>query len=244
MPPGSRPVRARPRVMPLKADLETSVDQIISTRWAQRDGRVVPESDDSVKFIHDAVTLDATFVYADLADSPALAQRDKYLAAEVFQAFLNSTSRVMLSENGEIRSFDGDRVMAVFIGDDKNSRASRCALKINWVFSKSVKPKLEAAYSGKLAGFALNYAAGVDTGEVWAVRGGVRNNSDLVWVGRAPNLSAKLSAMRDGLNRTWITGAVYDRLERASKFANGLDMWTQRRWTQQGDMRVFCSNYC
>jgi class 3 adenylate cyclase len=229
--------------MPLRADLESSVDQIIKTAWAERDGRVVPESDDSVKFIHDAVTLDATFLYADLADSTTLAQRDKFIAAEVFQAFLNSTSRVMLSERGEIRSFDGDRVMAVFIGDDKNSRAARCALKINWAFSNIVKPKLEAAYATKFGGYALNYAAGIDTGKIWAVRGGVRNNSDLVWVGRAPNLAAKLSAMREGVNRTWITGAVYERLEKASKYSNGVDMWTPRTWTQQGKMRVYCSGY-
>ena len=229
--------------MPLRADLENSVDQIIKTPWAKRDGRVVPESDDSVKFIHDAVALDATFLYADLADSTALAQCDKFLAAEVFQAFLNSTSRVMLSEHGEIRSFDGDRVMTVFVGDDKNSRAARCALKINWAFSNIVKPKLEAAYAAKLGGYSLNYAAGIDTGEIWAVRGGVRNNSDLVWVGRAPNLAAKLSSMREGLNRTWITGTVYDRLERASKFSGGVDMWTPRSWTAQGNMRVHCSNY-
>ncbi len=229
--------------MSLKDDLEHTVDEIIKTTWAKRDGRVVPESDDSVKFIHDAVTLDATFLYADLADSTGLAQRDKFLASEVFQAFLNSTSRVMLSERGEIRSFDGDRVMAVFIGNDKNSRASRCALKINWAFSHIVKPKLESAYAAKLAGYSLNYSAGIDTGEVWAVRGGVRNNSDLVWVGRAPNVAAKLSAMRDGLNRTWITGTVYDRLEKRSKYAKEVDMWKQRRWTQQGDMRVYCSNY-
>ena len=229
--------------MPLKADLENTIDQIIRTPWDKRDGRIVPESDDSVKFIHDAVTLDATFLYADLADSTALAQRDKFLAAEVFQAFLSSTSRVILSESGEIRSFDGDRVMAVFIGTDKNSRAARCALKINWAFSKVVKPKLEAAYSAKLGGYALNYAVGIDSGEVWAVRGGVRSNSDLVWVGRAPNLAAKLSARRDGMNRTWITGTVYDRLGSTSKFSSGTDMWTRRSWTPQDGMRVYCSNY-
>lgn len=125
----------------------------------------------------------------------------------------------MPSESGDIRSFDGDRVMAVFIVNDKNSRAARCALKINWAFSKIVKPKLENAYAAKLGGYELSYASGIDTGEVWAVRGGVRNNSDLVWVGRAPNLAAKLSGIRDGLNRTWITGGVYDRLECASKFS-------------------------
>ena len=132
---------------------------------------------------------------------------------------------------------------SVFIGDDKNSRAARCALKINWVFTHIVKPKLEAAYLSKFGSYTLNYAAGLDTGEVWAVRGGVRDNSDLVWVGRPPNIAAKLSALRVGLNRTWITGTVYDRLENASKYSKGIDMWQERVWKQQAGMRIFCSNY-
>jgi hypothetical protein len=39
--------------MPRKADLEANLEQIIKTKWDKRDGRVVPESDDSVKFIHE-----------------------------------------------------------------------------------------------------------------------------------------------------------------------------------------------
>jgi len=229
--------------MGLKADLERNVDDIIKTQWNKRDGRVVPDTDDSISFIHDAVLLEATFLYADLADSTNLARRDAFLAAEVFQAFLSCTSRVLLSEKGEIRSFDGDRVMAVFIGDDKNSRAARCALKINWVFSNIVKPKVMNAYGTKLKDFDLNYATGLDTGSVWAVRGGVRNNSDLVWVGRAPNLAAKLSALRDGIYRTWITGSVYDRLRNESKYSKGVDMWEKRSWTAQDKMRIFRSSY-
>jgi len=229
--------------MGLKNELEQNVADIIKTKWEKRDGKDVPDTDDSIKFIHDAVLLDATFLYADLADSTSLARQDAFLAAEVFQAFLSSTTRVLLSEKGEIRSFDGDRVMAVFIGDDKNSRATRCALKINWAFSNIVKPQLMNAYGSKLQGYDLNYGTGIDTSTVWAVRGGVRNNSDLVWVGRAPNLAAKLSALRDGLKRTWITGDVYDKLQEKSKFSKGVDMWEKRSWTPQNKMRIYCSSY-
>jgi adenylate cyclase len=230
--------------MGLRTDLENSVDEIIRTQWARREGRVVPESDDSIKFIHDAVLLDATFVYADLADSTALAKKDKHLTAEVLQAFLSCTSRVLLSEGGAIRSFDGDRVMAVFIGDDRNSRAARCALKISWVFSMIVKPKLETAYRSKLASYSLSYGSGIDSGSVWAVRGGVRDNSDLIWVGRAPNLAAKLSAIRDGVFYTFITGSVYDSLDKSTKFApDGRNMWEERVWTSEDKMRIYRSHY-
>lgn len=61
--------------MGLKQELESNVDAAIKTVWGRREGREreVPEYDDRVKFIRDAVELDATFVYADLRDSTSLA---------------------------------------------------------------------------------------------------------------------------------------------------------------------------
>ena len=75
------------------------------------------------------------------------------------------------------------------------------------------------------------------------MRGGVRDNSDLVWVGRAPNLAAKLSALRVDGYPTWITGTVYDGLDNNTKFSDGKNMWEQRVWKTQGDMRIYRSNY-
>ena len=230
-------------VLGLKSEIEQNVDTIIRTQWDQREGRDVPESDDRIKFIHDAVELDATFLYTDLADSTELAKKDKYVASEVFQAFLSTTARIMLSEGGAIRSFDGDRVMAVFVGNSKNSTATRCALKINFAFREVVKPKLERAYGAKLSPYALAYAAGVDTGRIWAIRGGVRDNSDLVWVGRAPSLAAKLSAIRAPGYPTWITASVYDVLSEGSKYSKGTDMWEQMTWKAQGNTRIYRSSY-
>lgn len=228
----------------LKDDLINNVDSIIAANWQVADGRVVPESE-KVPFIGNAVRLDATFLYADLADSTALASRSHQVAAEVFQCFLSSASRLIRAEGGEIRSFDGDRVMAVFIGNMKNSTAARCALKINWAFIHVVRPKLLAAYPAALQGYNISYCSGIDTGEIWAVRGGVRDDSDLVWVGKSPNLAAKLSAIRDGEYHTYITKNVYDRLEDNSKFGGNprRDMWESRVWTSQGSMSVYRSNF-
>lgn len=229
--------------MGLKSDLEAAVDGIIAAAYDQRDGKVVPESED-VKFMHDAVALEATFLYADLADSTELARRNKAIASDVFQCFLSSASRVILSEKGAIRSFDGDRVMAVFIGDGQRTAAARTALRIHYAFTHIVKPKLELAYPASLLDFDLNYGAGIDCGEIWAVRGGVRDNSDLVWVGRAPNLAAKLSGFREGAFRTRITAAVYERLNDSAKYDNdGVDMWEPQTWDDQDGMLYYRSSY-
>ena len=230
--------------MGLKEDIAANIDTIIATRWATRDGRVVPESD-GIKFHGDAVKLDGTFLYADLADSTGIAALDRHLAAEIFQCFLSTASRVLRNFGGEIRSFDGDRVMAVFIGDDQNLRAGRAAFCLNWAFSHVLKPKIEAAYSAKLRALALNYGCGMDAGSVWVIRGGVRDNSDLVWIGSAPNLAAKLSELRNGAYRTWITGPLYDALPRERKFnsADGKSMWEERTWTAHKGLRIYRSSW-
>lgn len=229
--------------MGLKDDLVKNVTDIIAAKRELREGRKVPESGD-VGFLGAAVSLDVVFLYADLRDSTALATKDKNVAADVFQVFLSTMSRVIKSEGGEIRSFDGDRVMAVFIGDSRFDCAARCGLKMSWAFLNVVKPKLETAYPKDLAGFTLAYTTGIDAGPIWAVRGGVRNDSDLVWVGRAPNLGAKLSAMKTGV-RTYITGTVYDKL--SANLKNGgnpiQSMWDARLWTDQGQMRIYRSNW-
>jgi hypothetical protein len=48
------------------------------------------------------------------------------------------------SYGGEIRSYDGDRVMAIFITGAKNTTAAECALKINYAMQRIVEPALYA----------------------------------------------------------------------------------------------------
>src|SRR5436305_868835 len=80
----------------------------------------------------EAVELDATVLYADLADSTGLVQGYKdWFAAEVYKTYLMAASELIKNNDGTITAFDGDRVMGVFIGGSKNSSAARCALQIN-----------------------------------------------------------------------------------------------------------------
>src|SRR5437016_4133112 len=117
--------------MALKDDLSSDVDRILRQEWNVRDGQVVPKTED-VPLEGGAVKLTATMLYADLADSTDLAMNyDRRIAAKVFKSFLSCSSKIIRSVGGEIRSFDGDRVMGVFVGNNKNTAAAKCALKIN-----------------------------------------------------------------------------------------------------------------
>ncbi|MEQ1764299.1 MAG: adenylate/guanylate cyclase domain-containing protein, partial [Pyrinomonadaceae bacterium] len=207
--------------MSLKDDVTNDVDSTIAKEWDTRDGQVVPKTED-VKLAGGAVKLNATILYADLADSTKLAMDyDKRVAAKIFKCYLSSCSRIIKNFGGEIRSFDGDRVMGVFVGSTKNTAAAKTALTINWAFMNLIKPKLEAKYATLKNGiYTLAQCVGVDTSEVLVVRGGVREQNDLVWIGRAPNIAAKLSSRRNSPYHSYITREVFIPMLEEAKYAS------------------------
>lgn len=219
--------------MALEDDLRSEIRNIFLTRWQTREGRVVPEPE-NVALGNDAVTLEATVLYADLVGSTRLVdERTPSLAAEVYKTFLAASCRVIREQGGAITSFDGDRVMAVFIGDNKNSNAATAALKINHVVTKLINPELSAIY--KENAYSVQHVIGIDTSTLFVARTGIRNANDLVWVGRAANYAAKLCDLRNPLRATWITEAVFTRLNETAKFG-GVDkklMWERNTWVQQ-----------
>jgi class 3 adenylate cyclase len=119
--------------------------------------------------------------------------------------------------------------MGVFIGDYKNTAAVKAALSINYAFLEIIKPKLKAKYSVFRDGtYNLGHCVGVDRSEVMVIRAGIRNNNDLVWVGRAPNFAAKLSGIRNSPYHSYITEDVFDKMNEEAKLSNGEAMWEKR----------------
>jgi class 3 adenylate cyclase len=134
---------------------------------------------------------------------------------------------------GSIVSFDGDRILGVFIGDSKNSSAAKCALQIKYAVEEIIRPKFEVKYeSVRDASFTISHGEGIDTGTVLTVRAGARGGNDLVWIGRAPNLAAKLSDLRESPYNSFITASVYNMLNDSSKYGGSekKDMWERRSW--------------
>ena len=226
--------------MGLKADLQKQVSSIYDEKWRRRDGRKVPEDVD-LSHGNEAVDLQATILYTDLSASTKLVDNYKdWFAAENYKAFLQCATRLIRSEGGEVRSFDGDRVMGIFIGESKNTSAVRTALKINWAVKHIIQPKLKKHYENSK--YVMKHVTGVDSTKVMAAKAGIRNNNDIVWIGRAANHAAKLSAMSDSY-ATWITDRVYDSMNDDTKFSNGKNMWEERKWTAQNNRRIYRSSY-
>jgi len=228
--------------MTLKSDLESEVKDIFKLVWTEREGQVVPEPED-LKLGNDAVKLNATVLYADIADSTDLVDAEPPLfSAEIYKVYLRCAARIIKSEKGVITAYDGDRVMAVYLSNSKNTQAVRSAMKINYAVHKIINPLMSNQYPNKA--YRLKQVVGVDTSELYVARIGVRNDNDLVWVGQAANYAAKLCGLNTAY-ATHITGAVFDVMHEDVKHggANNQLMWDQLMWRERNNMRIYGSTW-
>ena len=226
--------------MSLGDDLDSEVKKILRETWTTRQGRVVPDPED-LGLGNDAVLLDGTVLYADLNGSTNLVETMKpEFAAEVYKCFLTCAARIIRAEGGEITAYDGDRIMAVYLGDSKNSDAARTALKIKYSVTKIINPAIRDQYP--CTSYTVGHVVGIDTSKLFVARIGVRGDNDLVWVGRAANYAAKLS---DGAGApSQITADVYNRLNESLKYGkDGRNMWVQATAPELGHKAIYTSTW-
>ena len=231
--------------MALKDDLTSSVRGILGKTFKERDGQKIPTSED-VSLTDGAVKLDAAFIYADLAGSGMIAKQCPWdTTAKIIRAYLDCATRIIRARGGEIRSFDGDRVMGVFIGDSKRTSAVKAALQIQWATRHLIEPEATARFNSvKNNNVKIRQACGIDVGISRAVRAGIRNNNDLIWIGRPPSFAAKLSDAREYPYCTFISADVYSRLADEAKFSKGVNMWEEHNMTFAGVAeKCYRSNY-
>ena len=226
--------------MGLKAGLQSEMGKIASGAWAEREGRAVP-GDSSVSMGNDAVKINATVLYADLADSTMLVDEYKpQFAAKIYKMFLHSAAKIIVANGGVITAYDGDRVMAVYLGEMKNSQAAMTALQLKWTIDSVVQPALLDRYGA--TEFKLKHVVGIDTSDLFVAKTGVRGDNDLVWVGRAANHAAKLAAMPDS-HQTYISQAVFERLRNDVKTSDGWPMWESLAWNEFNGRKIYRSDW-
>ncbi|TCT25724.1 adenylate/guanylate cyclase domain-containing protein [Thermomonas haemolytica] len=229
--------------MPLLDDMKTAVSDIARSAWATRQGQVVPDPED-LRLGNDAVEFDrATVLYADLQGSTSMVDAENWqLSAEVYKTFLYCAASIIRKEGGKITSYDGDRVMGIWVGDRQTTPAAIAGLKINYAVQQIVNPALRQQYprwTGE-----VKQVVGIDTSAIRAARTGVRGGNDIVWVGRAANYAAKLTDLN--LNeRTWVTDEAFKRLADEAKLGGSprQSMWKRYSWSQQGDRIIHGSTW-
>ena len=233
--------------MGIDSDIRADVRKIKNASWRNRNGIVVPSSE-NVALYGGAVELEAAYLYTDLANSSNMARRfDRRITAKILKSFIATSTRLIRHRGGTVMSFDGDRVMGAFVGGSKCTNAVKCGFAIAWAVKEIIRPDFEKMYpTVRYANFQIGHATGIDSGTAFIVRAGARGDNDLISIGRPPNLAAKFSDIRSGNYSTFISSTVYNQMNQSCKqrMDGSSGIWNSRTWAFAGDrIKYYCTKY-
>lgn len=223
--------------MALLDDLKNKISSYATEKYEIEETTIVPSTDYSkLTFGNKGLTSAFAFLFVDIRKSSELHDTYGYkLAAKIYQSFHEINVQVIVSNNGSVRAFDGDRVMGVFSGVRKRSDAVKAAMQIHWAVKNILNPTLKTT---------IRCGAGVDNGITLVTKVGKgRNteNQDLVWIGKASNYASHLSNEAD--NSTIISVDTYTNMDKENKILSSADpteIWTQKILTLKNDKKVTC----
>jgi uridylate cyclase len=216
--------------MTLLDTLQSEVDAILGIDWQLRDANVIPEAEE-IAPANGAFKIEATFLYADLADVLVLAEKCSWeTTAKIIRAYLNISARMILADGGTVTRAGSHSVMGIFRGEAPNTSAVNCARKIDWMMEKVLNPKAHTAFEcirkNKLS---IRHCIGIDTSDTWAVRSGAGTNNDLTWIGRAPEFAAQLSGIGKYPYSVYTSRACFTRLADTARETGEKNIWLEKK---------------
>lgn len=237
--------------MGLKNDITQKVKDILDSNFITEEVSYVPEIGDSkLTFGNKGLQFEATVLYIDLRESTKILNKhNKATIAKIHKAYLFTTVKIATSLGGEVRSFNGDSVLAFFQGTTKNtlSNAVKAAMQIRYMIAHS-----ESGINTLLAKYsAVDFGIGLDDGKILCVKvgvGGDANTKDLIWIGNAVNKSVVISDECKASEYIGISSYVYSNLNDDVKYGTRknywgqdekVDMWTSYRILYNGNYETF-----
>lgn len=198
----------------------------------------VPEPGD-IPLGKKAAKLSATALFIDIRQSSDITNSfRRQTAAKMLKAYFDGAVRIVRKNGGAVRSFNGDGMLALFTGDARSNNATKAAMQVDWFVSKVLRPKFNRLFEGNegARGQRLSFSVGcgVDEGDIYAVRVGIRGTNDVAWVGRCTNTAAKLADILSGAGNIGVTRAVYNRLTGERVTTDGKNMWSGEAFREFG----------
>ncbi|MFN0203862.1 MAG: adenylate/guanylate cyclase domain-containing protein [Bacteroidia bacterium] len=166
------------------------------------------ESYPKLTFGNTGASGDFCFIFIDIRESSRLVSNyGEEKAAKIYESFHEICVRIIQTMGGSVRSFDGDRVMGVFAGSNKENDAVETAFYIGFAIEKDLNTKFSPMIKP------IRYGIGIETGETLVVKVGKGrdiNTQDLIWLGEACNYASYYSDKAN--NQIIISQKVYNKL--------------------------------
>ena len=213
--------------MSLLTDLQVRVDSYMAGTYTTTRKQSVPNPQD-IPLGNEAAELQAATLFIDVRQSSDITNAfRRQTAAKMMKAYFAGAVKIINANKGYVRSFNGDGMLAIFIGEQRSDNAVKAAMQLKWYVNHVLEPKFRRHFANNLTalGSSLSFSigSGIDEGTIYAVRIGIQGTNDVAWIGRCTNTSAKLSNIANSIA---ITEAVYKQLSNTRLFSNGSYMWS------------------
>src|SRR5215217_1965702 len=129
-----------------KAALQTLVDGYLGGTYDTFNPRGVPDPAD-IKLGKHAARLTATALFIDMRQSSNITNAFRLqTAAKMVKAYFDGAVRIIGHNSGRVRSFNGDGMLALFVGDQRFHNAVKAAMEVEWFAGNILRPKLDGYF--------------------------------------------------------------------------------------------------
>lgn len=181
-----------------KDSLDVSVARIAKSDIDRRDadrsaGRVIPKPQDLA--LGEIKSFNLAILHIDIDNyKPLVEKLEMAQASRLLSSFLTEMTYLVKDYEGDLESYSGDRVTALFgAGQEKTTAVSNCvncALSMITVVKYAISPFLNQK---GLPSFRC--AVGMDYGPTWVERIGIRNENQLALIGPTVSIAAQLQEL-------------------------------------------------
>ena len=191
-------------------ELEDKIKDYISGDYEIIETTTIP-SPENVAFGKKAFKIKLTAFCIDLRKSTDLLKNsDKETCGKIHKSFLTIATKIITENGGQLRSFNGDSVLAFFPGQFKTDieTAVKTAFQLKWALDIKLSKYFEQFSK-------LDFCIGIDWGDVLIVRAGLPkndNNNDLVFLGMCVNYATAIANQGYGPNHIEISSVTHSNL--------------------------------
>lgn len=233
--------------MPDKKKLTDKVDTLFKESFKKYEVDKVPEVTNP-KLTHGNTGMEGEFayLYVDMRGSSSYTDKHRrQTVAKIYKAFHHCMVEIIKEKDGKVRSFDGDRVLGIFDGERKVNNAVEAAFLMKGAKIDILKPKINQYFKND----SFDLGVGISLSKSLIIKAGVgydTNNRDLVSIGTAPNLGAKLSDEAATPKSIYICNSSHAKLLEKNVYAtkNGtkINMWEKEYFYFSGSQIIVYSS--
>ena len=154
--------------MGLLTDLESKVDGYLAGEYEITSPQSVPNPED-IPLGNKAAKLVATTLFVDVRQSSDITNTfRRQTAAKMMKAYFDGAVRIINANHGYVRSFNGDGMLAIFIGEGQSNNAVKAAMQIKRFVDSVLEERFRRYFNKNSAaiGRALDFGVGAGIDQI------------------------------------------------------------------------------